>query len=264
MSEQQNEEIFQNFENKYPSAIHLQPDSNIYCDKNDIDFLFSVLSHSKLEIRAKAYRYLQYIRSDNIDTQDEIAEVLAQGIALKPGDRIHSVYKAAISYDDEFFHLNEAKTLDDLDVFLETHWQSEGFESREAYEESMREYEQYIPKRISQHVFRNEAVETAISLHRKYAFEQDGILYFSLNSDFIFLDWCEANAIDTPDFSGIDPLDQPFYEWEFREQVLCQLKRENNLEKFGDLCFEMIGSFSFIREEIVKQPTQLLLPKVSR
>ena len=59
----------------------------------------------------------------------------------------------------------------------------------------MEDSEDYIhsPQRVSQHVFRSEAAEAAIALHRKYAFETDYILDFELNSDFDFLEWCQES-----------------------------------------------------------------------
>jgi hypothetical protein len=71
-------------------------------DAVGINFLIELLNHSKLEIRAKAYRLLQ-----NIDSE-KVRQARAKGILLNPGDRVYSVWKAEIGFDDQAYYLDDS------------------------------------------------------------------------------------------------------------------------------------------------------------
>ncbi|MEO1353599.1 MAG: hypothetical protein AAFW84_33400 [Cyanobacteria bacterium J06635_15] len=257
MSDQRLEEIFRQFYIADQARPSPDVETSFHCSDLDIHLLFNALSNSELHTRAKAYTCLQNVSSSNPDTQKSIADILVQGIPLRPGDRIYGIYKAAISYDDEFFNL-ENQFSAELNEYLENNWESEGFETQEDFYENMaEEYGQFFPKRISQHVFRDTAIDIATSLHNQYAFEQDPILEFRSNSEFDFLEWCRDNHIETPNFSNIDPLDREFHKYEFKSQILLGLREKGDVKRFGDLCFNMIGSFTVVREEIVKEYTYL-------
>ena len=66
----------------------------------DIDEVIAALQDPVLEVRASAYQALQSVDSAKAKA------AIADGMLLNPGDRYYSVYKSAIYFDDEWFHLN--------------------------------------------------------------------------------------------------------------------------------------------------------------
>ena len=105
MSGQRLEELFKNFSVDSQEVSGSGRNEIFPYSKADVDLLSSALNSPELSIRAKAYRCLQYISAENSDNQADIAEVLADGIPLRSGDRIYNVYEACVWYDDEYYHL---------------------------------------------------------------------------------------------------------------------------------------------------------------
>ncbi|MEM8718883.1 MAG: hypothetical protein AAGE84_06185 [Cyanobacteria bacterium P01_G01_bin.39] len=66
----------------------------MYSEEAEINLLITVLNNPKLEIRSLAYKLLQGIDSE------KAKQAIYQGVKLKPGDKIYSVYRTGIGFDD--------------------------------------------------------------------------------------------------------------------------------------------------------------------
>jgi hypothetical protein len=148
-----------------------------------ITFLIELLSHSELEIRAKAYKLLQ----NNVDS-DKVRKIILKGILLNPGDRIYSVYRLGIQFDDQEYYLYPPNRC--------------GF--YEDYQElTIEEYEYaqpYNPNiRLSSHISQEEAEAIAESLYRKAVQNKElGFCWEKGNPDFNAKEWCLAKNILYP------------------------------------------------------------------
>jgi hypothetical protein len=210
-----------------------------------IDLLIDRLTHdSALAVRALAYQLLQ-----SVDSQKSTIAV-ANGVWLSAGDRIYSVYKSAVSYDDEYFELYDSF---DSELIDDTNWSDFGYTD---YDEFCRDednnyggdLESYIAKRVARYVSKAQADAAAEQLHIKLVREWDGGTYsFHIRREVDLADWCSVNQVlDTVATTDLDDL--------------CdQLKAAGNYELLGQLWRDSVGNFTFVREETVSESHYLKL-----
>ncbi|MEM9506705.1 MAG: hypothetical protein AAGA16_03340 [Cyanobacteria bacterium P01_E01_bin.35] len=116
--------------------------------EEEINLLLTALNNSKLETRSLAYQLLQGIDSEKAQ------QAIYQGVKLKPGDIIYSVYQSGIGYTDEIYYYLR----DDIDYLSRLLNQIEN-----DCEYNYREYSQ----RIYCYTDKQKAEEVAEALHRK-------------------------------------------------------------------------------------------------
>jgi hypothetical protein len=68
--------------------------------ESDISLLIESLNNPEIKVRATAYKLLQ-----NALKTKKVQLAIAQGLLLNPGDRVYSVWKAEIGFDDEAYYL---------------------------------------------------------------------------------------------------------------------------------------------------------------
>lgn len=209
-----------------------------------IDLLISTLnSDPVLIVRATAYQLLQSVESI------KSKEAIANGILLHPGDRIYSVYKSAIWFDDEFFRLYSESQ--QLNFINEIDWEEleytdyEGFCKSEDEDYGGGGIAGFIPKRVAHYLSKAEAEIAAEQLHQKLVNDCEYTGSFEERSDFVFNEWCKANQI------------QYIGGYEYWEELTDELKAEGNYELLGKLWRDGVGEFAFVHEETVSEPTYI-------
>jgi hypothetical protein len=208
-----------------------------------IDLLIDRLTDdSVLAVRALAYQLLQAVDSQKSNL------AVANGVWLNAGDRIYSVYKSAIGYDDEYFFLYDSLDSESID---DTNWSDFGYTDYEAFcrDESNNyggDLESYIPKRVARYVFKAQADTAAEQLHIKLVREWDGGTYsFGDGLPIDLAAWCSAHQV-TVATTDLDDL--------------CdQLKAAGNYQLLGQLWRDSVGNFTFVREETVSGSQYLKL-----
>ncbi|MBL1178702.1 GUN4 N-terminal ARM-like repeat domain-containing protein [Pantanalinema sp. GBBB05] len=202
-----------------------------------IDLLITTLnSDPVLSVRATAYQLLQSVDSAKVEA------AIANGILVNPGDPIYSVYKSAISFDDEYFHL-ETDFFEEYESFESSlqnlGWQEMGYESYEdCYEDHLYDYQSYVPQRHSRHISRAEAENAADLLHQQLVWEWDEQNYTAgFNISSIFHDdlenWCTDHQVNCEkQFISAYALS----DW---------LKASGNQKLFAELWRDAIGNFAF-------------------
>lgn len=152
--------------------------------ESGIDFLIECLEDSELEIRATAYQLLQDIELD------KVKQAIASGLLLNPGDKIYSVYQAAIWFTDESYLLfNHINYLYDL---------SKQVYGQKSYEEELEELA-CESQRLFCYLYRKEAKLIAEDLHRKliptHGIGICGFYWERENPDFDPKQWCIDNDL---------------------------------------------------------------------
>ena len=149
--------------------------NSLYSEEAEINLLLTALNNSKLEIKNLAYQLLQGIDSE------KARQAIYQGVRLKPGDVIYSVYQSGISYTDEIFYL----LWDDVDYLEQLRYQIEG-----SFEGNLME----CSKRIYCYMDRKQAEEAAEDLHRHLIKETNiSFEWRKENPNFDAKQWCIDN-----------------------------------------------------------------------
>lgn len=144
---------------------------NLYSEEAEINLLITALNNPQLEIRTLAYQLLQGIDSE------KAKQAIYQGVKLKPGDKIYSVYRSGIGFDDEMYYLH-----DDADYTEQIHCLIEGnyLENPDTYS-----------RRVYCFIEKKEAQKATEILHHKFIeetnfgiellskFWKDGISHFA-------------------------------------------------------------------------------------
>jgi hypothetical protein len=208
-------------------------------DAVGMNFLIELLNHAKLEIRAIAYKLLQ----NNVNF-DKIRKIISKGIQLNPGDRVYSIYRLGIQFDDQEYYLCPPNSC--------------GF--YEDYQElTIEEYEYaqpYNPNiRLSSHIFQEEAEAIADFLYNKAVQNKEfGFTWKKGNPDFQAKEWCLAKNI-------------PYRkEWEKLSDLQLKWQISDYLDEIEDFELEWefqdtqnwLGSPAFVREEIIQKQIHLL------
>lgn len=171
-------------------------------DDMGVDLLIEALHDEALTIRATAYKLLQSV------SVEKAQHAIADGILVNPGDRIYSVYKSAISYNDEFYKFettvwDRSTDLEEAFKDEDLNWQEMGYDSYEDfYADYKEEYESHTPQRIFRSVDRSEAKSVAQRIHQHELLDWH-ILDFNIpprkNLNFNLEAWCKANNIPYQD-----------------------------------------------------------------
>lgn len=286
-----NEIIFErktylNINNYYSQFLELFQDldyaddqGNLYSEEAEINLLLTALNNHKLEIRSLAYQLLQ-----GIDSQ-KAQQAIHQGIKLKPGDKIYSVYQAGICYTDQALQV----LWDYVDYSEQLRYQLEGDEKQASPEHSQRIY-CYTDKK--------QAIETAEILHRKLIKETKisfewrkedpnfdpkrwcidnnfsyGSEWNNLDSyeviweikDIIWQDEELSNSfrrsryiyhpkhIDTWCQDNQVDYDTNIDNWDNYRKLIDHLHLPENIELLSKFWKDGIGNFAFVKEEFVQQ-----------
>ncbi|MGL5942658.1 MAG: hypothetical protein ACRC2S_20235 [Waterburya sp.] len=226
-------------------------------DAVGIIFLIELLNHSNLEIRAKAYQLLQ-----NIDSK-KVRQASSKGILLNPGDRVYTIYKSSIYFNDSFYSLFNGEN---CVLELNTDYDYK----RHGYKIIKDDGCLYIVAKSPHYFSRSEAEAMAESLHQKIMlkwslgdFEFDWI---DKAQNFNVKQWCLANKISYQEVkriqrekfykNGLDKLFTPeelvegleFDRWDNCNEIMNLLKQTNNLNLLSKLWKETIGNFAGICE----------------
>lgn len=128
-----------------------------------IDLLIDTLNNDPvLAVRATAYQLLPSVDSA------KAKGAIANGVLLNPGDRIYSVYKSAIYFNDEWFNLDNSSH----NLMDEISWEELGYVDYEDF--CINEGESfdggqlasYIPRRVAYYFSEAEADTAAEQLHQ--------------------------------------------------------------------------------------------------
>ena len=145
--------------------------------QTETSLLLIALNSPQLKIRVLAYQLLQGIDSEKAQ------QAIYQGVKLKPGDKIYSVYQSGIGYTDEIYYIlrDEVDYYEQLDDQISTN-----------YEDDPRQYSQ----RIYCYTEKKQAEAAAEILHRKLIKENNpGFEWRKSNPSFDLKKWCEDNKI---------------------------------------------------------------------
>ncbi|MEM9506707.1 MAG: hypothetical protein AAGA16_03350 [Cyanobacteria bacterium P01_E01_bin.35] len=152
--------------------------------ESGIDFLINCLRDSDLEYRAKAYNLLQNVESE------KVKQVIASGLLLNPGDKIYSVYQAAIWFTDQSYLL-----FDSVNYLYELIKQVYG---QKNYEEELEELA-CESQRVFCYLDQQEAKQIAEDSHRKSILRHGigicGFYWERENPDFDPKQWCIDNGV---------------------------------------------------------------------
>lgn len=207
-----------------------------------IDLLIEALQDETLAIRATAYKLLQSVSAEKAQ------RAIANGVLLNPGDHIYSIYKSAISFNDEFYTL-ETEVMGEAPSFEEslknTSWQELGFESYEEFYVGQLQLYEWIPQRVSRHILKSTADTIAESLHQQQLLEKDiwefdafgGWRNIYSGRDNLQA-WCVANQVAFEDDLEI---------------IIERLKSTENFSLLSQLWKDAVGIFAFVREEIIQE-----------
>jgi hypothetical protein len=207
-------------------------------DAVGINFLIELLNHSKLEIRAKAYHLLQ-----NIDSE-KVRQAISEGIILNLGDRVYSVYRLGIQFDDQEYYLCPMKNCGFYEDYKEL--------TKEEYE-YLQPYNPNI--RLSSHIFQEEAEAIAESIHRQaIQCKEFEFSWEKGNPDFQAKEWCLANNIPYPKEW------EKFSDLQIKWQISDYLYEIENfeLEQEFQQAQNWFGSPAFVREEIIQKQIYLI------
>ncbi len=250
------EALNQKFAIATTNQIKLLADTFQY-DAVGINFLIELLNHSKLEIRAKAYHLLQ-----NIDSE-KVRKARAKGIFLNPGDRVYTIYKSSIYFNDSFYSLFNGENCV-LELNTDYDYKSNG------YKIIKDDGCLYIVAKSPHYFSRSEAEGMAESLHQKIMLEWSlgdfELDWIDKAQKFNVKQWCLANNISYQEVkriqrekfykNGLDRSFTPeelvegleFDRWDNCNEIMDLLKQTNNLNLLSKLWKETIGNFAGICE----------------
>ena len=183
---------------------------------SETNFLLKALNHSKLEARILAYKLLQGINSDAAQ------RAISEGLKLNPDDRIFSVYRSGVYFNDVNYNIYDERYLEDYLDDL----------SNQIYGKShISEEEQRIKcHRIYLYIDKDKAEAKAEALHRKIihktGFGFGGFEWEKENPDFDAKQWCLTHNIDIS-HPNIEYQHYYFHDWDIQDYA--SQTEDNNL-----------------------------------
>jgi hypothetical protein len=237
--------------NLLPSALNY--------GESGIDFLISALRNdSVLTVRAAAYQQLQ---QNTIELEggllEKVQQAIAQGIPLKLGDILYSVYELVIGYDDENYFIGSSTIPEDnttegdyFDIAGKDSFQE--INLRALSDDEMEEfYEQWeVPKLISRHVFKEAAEEKAEKLHLERILDRNTPELFEFDYfqryNFNINAWCVAN--------GLPPI--PHEEengWDALNKLVEQFKTSQESNLLSQFWKDTIGQLVITHQQVISR-----------
>ena len=274
------EELHQSFAIAPPEEIKVLADAFKAGDAG-IDVLIQALSNDTLTIRVIAYQLLQLIQSDKAQ------QAIGKGILLNEGDRVYHVYKSGILFTDQDYLLCDGLSYTDSELanfsnFDETSNKDEQLASaiRLATYQS-KSLAELVAESMHQQIMRERHLGEftlekrnpnfnleAWCLANNIPYEDDPNFVYKLNSYLIkdenFELMCKFDEAQYPSFNlkawcatNNIPYEDEEYEWDFLNRLLENIKTTENYELLSQLWKDAVGSFAFVREQIIKQKTYL-------
>ncbi|MGL5076509.1 MAG: hypothetical protein ACRDBG_11895, partial [Waterburya sp.] len=204
-----------------------------YYEQSDIEFLIESLSSSEIVIRAKAYQLLQ-----NIDPE-KLRKARAKGFLLNPGDRVYSVWKSGIGFDDEAYYLNDSCHVN-RELIIKENSDFDYNNYYEFYEDYLRQ--DYIEEEyeLSEDDYQDPEIESYESFFAEYI-EQDESIKISDRQKRL---WDELADLDLEIYSYErgDPL--------FVSRHICKNQAEKIAESLHQKIMKEHGIGSFIWDKI--------------
>ena len=250
-----------------------------------IDFLIECLSDRELEVRAKAYELLQGIESG------KVRDAIASGLLLNPGDKIYSVYQAGIWFtDDEYCLFDYVYYLEDLRTQVygtESYEEDRMCESKRIFCYTSREQ----AEEKAEIIHRDFVQKSGIGIGG-FEWEKENPNFnakqFCLDNNLCYQsEWdnlesyqkvwkIEQLVWESPDKTLLDKFDRSRYiyrsssiniwcrdncvtyddnldNWENYQNLLDYLYLPKNIELLSKFWKDGVGSFAFVKEEIVRQ-----------
>lgn len=184
-------------------------------EESEINFLLEALNHTKLEVRNLAYKLLSGIDSESAQ------QAISGGLKLNPGDRIYSVYRSGLWFNDEYYYLYDERYFDNYLNDLSRQIYKEQYEEIEEDEQEQRRKRQ----RIYLYIDKEQAEAKAEALHReminKVGFGFGGFEWEKENPNFDAKQWCLTNNVNitSPYRQNIN---YDVYDWDIKEYAYKQ------------------------------------------
>lgn len=157
----------------------------------ETNLLIKALNNPQLAIRVLAYQLLRGIGIDLETAQ----QAIFMGIKLNPGDKVYSVYKSGMWFDDQNYNIYDERYL--IDYLNDLNYQIYGSKLLDEEEERIK------CKRIYCYLEKKQAEVKAETLHREIIRQAGlgigGFEWCKKNPDFDARQWCSQHNIPYPD-----------------------------------------------------------------